>query len=421
MALTDKSSVVIPKGFYGKANVLQGFNPQTENLVDLDVVRNTTATRVNEQGLIESVAANVPRRDFLNGGCGELLMEPQRTNLLTYSEDLTLSGYTGTATISASGEIDPRGNTNAEQVTDNSNTVRQEIENILTFTAGANHIQTFYVLKDSNTSRFPEFVLRIFGSGTESSIYMGLNTQTGAKVDRLQNGDSSSKVESIGNYWKVTLQARDFNDGSTDITSQIRPAFGTTIGVSNVAAQGSVVYFGNQLEIGEYESSYIPTSGSTVTRNQDVISATNIGSLLNDAEGGVYINSTVFSDQEFNTFYLQDTSQDNYLEFEFRPNNQSRLKLKADGTNYATGLYVNSYNVGVFNKTGYTYRSNNDVVICKNGVKEIDENIARNAFSSILSKFQLSDNNRPFYGRIREIIVFNNALTDSELQTLTTP
>jgi len=270
MALTDKSSVIVPKGFYGKANVLQGFNPQTESLVDLDVTRNTTATRVNEQGLIESVAANVPRRDFLNGGCGELLMEPQRTNLLTYSEDLTLSGYTGTATISASGEIDPRGNTNAEQVTDNSNTVRQEIENILTFTAGANHIQTFYVLKDSNTSRFPEFVLRIFGSGTESSIYMGLNTQTGAKVDRLQNGDSSSKVESIGNYWKVTLQARHFNDGNADITSQIRPAFGTTIGVSNVAAKGSVVYFGNQLEIGEYESSYIPTSGSTVTRNKDL-------------------------------------------------------------------------------------------------------------------------------------------------------
>jgi len=52
MALTDKSSIVVPKGFYGKANVLQGFNPQTENLVDLDVVRNTTATRVNEQGLI---------------------------------------------------------------------------------------------------------------------------------------------------------------------------------------------------------------------------------------------------------------------------------------------------------------------------------------------------------------------------------
>jgi len=97
MALTDKSSIVVPKGFYGKANVLQGFNPQTENLVDLDVVRNTTATRVNEQGLIESVAANVPRRDFLNGGCGELLVEPQRTNFWTESEgtDINISSPRG--------------------------------------------------------------------------------------------------------------------------------------------------------------------------------------------------------------------------------------------------------------------------------------------------------------------------------------
>jgi hypothetical protein len=59
---------------------------------DFDFTRGSTATRVNEAGLIESVAANLPRINYENG-IGHLLLEPQRTNLLTYSEDFSNAAW----------------------------------------------------------------------------------------------------------------------------------------------------------------------------------------------------------------------------------------------------------------------------------------------------------------------------------------
>jgi hypothetical protein len=59
----------------------------SSGLGDLDFTRvGDTATRVNEAGVIENVPANVPRIDYTGGGCGKLLLEPQRTNILSNRE-----------------------------------------------------------------------------------------------------------------------------------------------------------------------------------------------------------------------------------------------------------------------------------------------------------------------------------------------
>ena len=63
------------------------------NVGDFTVVRNSTATYTNEDGLIATALANVPRVDFTDGD-GVLLTEPQRTNLITYSEDFSNSYWT---------------------------------------------------------------------------------------------------------------------------------------------------------------------------------------------------------------------------------------------------------------------------------------------------------------------------------------
>jgi hypothetical protein len=62
------------------------------------VSRNTTATRVDSAGLIESVAINVPRLDYPPlGGCPKILVEPLRTNLVFPSATLTTQTRTVTA------------------------------------------------------------------------------------------------------------------------------------------------------------------------------------------------------------------------------------------------------------------------------------------------------------------------------------
>jgi hypothetical protein len=80
----DASLVMIPEG-YG-TGVVYGQRPLTSDS-QLTFTRASTATRVGPDGAIAVVGSNVPRIDYTGGGCGKLLLEPQRTNLVTlYSE-----------------------------------------------------------------------------------------------------------------------------------------------------------------------------------------------------------------------------------------------------------------------------------------------------------------------------------------------
>jgi hypothetical protein len=112
MSLLDSASLIVtPNGY--KAGKLYSIVPSS-GAGDLDVTRATTATRVNSDGLIESVASNVPRLDYSNGSCPSILVEPQRTNLLLNSATVatqiinvtavahTISFY-GSGTITLSG------------------------------------------------------------------------------------------------------------------------------------------------------------------------------------------------------------------------------------------------------------------------------------------------------------------------------
>lgn len=330
MALTDKSSIVVPKGFYGKANVLQGFNPQTENLVDLDVTRNTTATRVNEAGLIESVAANVPRRDFLNGGCGELLLEPQRTNLFLNSE----TGATQTINV----------------------------------TSGATYSVSF--------------------SGTGSITFSGGETGT-------LNGTGATAKD------RVETQ---ITPSSTSVTCTI---------------SGTVEYV--NFEEGSYSTSWIETTASAVTRNQDVISASNIGSLLNDAEGGVFIEAS-WLDVAPLSITLSDSTNANRVLIDPINSTGWRYNVKVNGTDQIISTGIGDSTANKLSKIAIRY-STNDFVFYQDGIKEYQDASGTTFNNNTLNNFalQLGVGGQTFHGRIRQLVIFDKAPTDTELQAITTP
>ena len=90
----DKASIaLIPSGT--KASKLYSVLPANGD-GDFTHSRSlTTATRVNKDGLIESVAADVPRLDYpftngVVGDCPHLLLEPSRTNISPDSERMDL-------------------------------------------------------------------------------------------------------------------------------------------------------------------------------------------------------------------------------------------------------------------------------------------------------------------------------------------
>jgi hypothetical protein len=292
---TIPSIAMIPSGY--KASKVYSVLP-TDGTGDLDVVRATTATRVNSDGLIELVSSNVPRLDYplIDGvvqGCPSLLVEPQRTNLLTYSEQFDNIAWTTTnVTVTSNSTISPDGNTTADTLSKSTAGVDGTVVRVVSATASG-YVGSIFVKKDTNTSRFPEFFLRSSDLLGDNEIYVQLNTSTGATAIRLQTGTASvSTPVLINGYWRISLYTLA---SLNTCRFGIRPAAGTTLGVFNENATGSIICYGAQLEAGSYATSYIPTTSESVTRNADVISKTGISSLIGQTEGTVYVEIDGFS------------------------------------------------------------------------------------------------------------------------------
>lgn len=92
---SDAKLILTPNGYKdGKIYALKPFDGSG----DFDVVRATSATRVNSAGLIESVGNNIARLDYTEDSCPCILIEPQRTNLFINSDTPATQNITTTAT-----------------------------------------------------------------------------------------------------------------------------------------------------------------------------------------------------------------------------------------------------------------------------------------------------------------------------------
>ena len=129
-------------------------------VADFDVVRGSAATRVNAEGLIESVATNIPRIDYTTGE-GVVLLEPQSTNLVTHSDDFSnaswqkqQSGISTIPTVTSNFSISPSGIQDADRVIFNLNggTTSNDFSQITLGTAVYTGDATNYVYIKSNTN-----------------------------------------------------------------------------------------------------------------------------------------------------------------------------------------------------------------------------------------------------------------------------
>ena len=92
------STLKLGKGNWGvKEDSLLAYSDQNNNFIPLpfDFSRASSATVVNKAGLVESVTSGIPRIDFSDDNNGALLLEPQSTNLIGYSENYNYWAKTG--------------------------------------------------------------------------------------------------------------------------------------------------------------------------------------------------------------------------------------------------------------------------------------------------------------------------------------
>jgi hypothetical protein len=245
----DASLVITPNGFKaGKLYAVKG--------ADLGVTRATSATRVNANGLIETVASNVPRIDYSGGSCPSILIEPQRTNLLLRSQEFDNVFWTpNNVTVNANSVISPDGTQNAETITSSGTT-----SFLYTPTLSLTGAYTLSFFAKKATSNF----CWVYLNGYDAIF----NLNTGTFVSSVVAPESYSIIAYANGWYKISITK---TSPILDALSGIGVASSTNF---NGVVGTNIYVWGAQLEAGSYATSYIPTTSASVTRNEDVITLT---------------------------------------------------------------------------------------------------------------------------------------------------
>ena len=267
MGIYNEASLIMYPSGYKRGKIY--CQKPTDGSGDITFSRASTATRVNESGLIEEVASGVPRIDYSGGGCGKLLLEPQRTNLVTYSNDFSNASWVKlNTTVSVNDATSPDGTTNADKITYNS---------------GSGYVRSSAIV--TAASVFSIFVkkidfqfLQIFCTSDGGTVvnYDLTNIITGGA-----GADASGSITDFGNGW-ILIEHSFLSSGTygTGVVGIYRvDSLAAAAGTSSTT-EGSFYYYGAQLEEGSYPTSYIPTAGSTVTRVKDAPSITNLSTAI---------------------------------------------------------------------------------------------------------------------------------------------
>ena len=347
---------------------------------------------------------NVPRIDYTGGGCPHILAEPQRTNLVTESEDFTTWSIAratlGTNITAPNGEAD--GYSIIATAVNDDHFVYKSISvvNTTVYTYSA------YLKKGSkswarlwNTSvGYADFDLENGVVGTQSSVV--------GSIDLLNNGWYRCSIVytavSTGNdsHRIYTL------DGDNDKTFL---GDGSTI---------NLYTFGAQLEEGSYATSYIPTSGSTVTRNQDIFTRDGIGSLINSTEGVLFVEIALLIDDDSNKYItLTDTIGENTVQIDFDYSSSRLQYVVLSGTVVQCNIKV-SYSGVSMDKFALKWKEN-DFAIWLNGVEIGTDTLGSSPIGLNTLKFSSPSGSNNFFGKVKQLQVYDTALTDVQLAALT--
>ena len=398
MSLADQASLLLIPSGYKSQKVYSIFPNDGDG--DFDFSRSGSATRIAKNGLITTVDSNIPRLEYplidgVQNGCPSLLLEPQSTNLITHSSELTNSSWvkqisgTGSAPIVTSNyAISPDGTQNASRV-------------IFDLNGGTT---------SSDFSQLQNSITATVGDDYTSSVYMKSNDGSTHSLTFI-GVDGSTSIVSVTSQWQR------FNVSATLSVASMRIRARGSEGSSDVT---DVSIWGAQVEEGSFQTSYIPTNGSTVTRNEETCNGAGDATTFNDSEGVLMAEiSALADDQTRRQISVSDGSTDNVVRLHYNDDGSNiiRFQIRSNSSIEVTRSFsVND--IKEFHKVAIFYRLN-DVKFFIDGFEVGTDTTA--AMPSGLSVLQFDQGNGAyrFYGKNKQIQYYNSALTESELSQLT--
>jgi hypothetical protein len=345
---------------------------------------------------VVEVKGDKPRIDYTDSLTSpSFLLEPQSTNLITFSEDFSqwtnYSQGTGSlVTLTSNYSISPDGTKNASRIQ--------------------------CALNGGNTSSDRSYIKLSGFSGTPFTCAKSLYVKNNLNVEQTffigVNAVSDRVILPVSNKWqRLKVEGGVLN---TEFRIGI-------IGASLNSDSIDIDIFAAQAEALSYATSYIPTAGSKVTRAQETCNGAGSASTFNSTEGVLYAEMAALADDgTYRQILLHDSSYNNRIALRYMPTSNQINVYLYNGT-VQSEFYYNLSNVLDFNKIAFKYQQNN-FSLYVNGV-EVGADTSGTTFSAnTLQKVDFDfENNYFFYGKIKGVYVFNEALTDDELQQLTGP
>ena len=341
----------------------------------------TTTLSVDNVSVVEVNRDNLARIDYLDDAAGVLLTEPQRSNLITYSEDFSNASWTKqtgiTPTYNTTETLSPDGSYNATKFVGN----------------GSSGV---YVQATSLTGVITRSVYLKSVTGTTTATFKDPYTSAITPIS-LTITNEWQRFEMIG-------------DNGSSVQG---------LWIDDIPSDGLYMW-GSQLEEGSYPTSYIPTEGVAATRLADVV--TNAGDVNNfNSEEGVLFAEINFGQAHSSSRYiaLSDGTNGNRVIMGVSANVTATLTtfVSSGGSTQANMSFP--INLSENHKVALKYKEN-DFSLWIDGVRVFSDNSGLTPIGLDTLRFSQGDLNNNFYGKTKNIQVFDTALSDAELITLTT-
>ena len=341
--------------------------------------RASSGTVINKEGLIETVGSGEPRIDFKDNTKGALLLEPSRTNLINQSQTF-IGGWSKLNGVVVSDEkvTSPDGTLNASQLVFNGTTGGRIERGITGLTQGADYTVSVYARVSSGT--------QVVNFGSVNDFEYTLTTK-----------------------WQRLTRTQPEND--TTAYPRFRCDDAATIEI-----------YAFQLEEGSYATSYIPTSGSAVTRVREEVNNENylmsgltdmamfVDYELPNGNSSGFRNQLGFRDNNNANFYMIQFPSSNTYEFRYTGVANVNVDMTPSMSEQDFGLRRKI----LYTKTGTTLK-----VFC-NGVQVSTVTSASATTFSTTSVILNAGANYDIEMKIKDWKLYNNGFTDAEAIALTT-
>ena len=271
-----------------------------------------------------NVPSAAPRFDH-NPTTGEslgLLIEESRTNQLKYSGNLDNSSNWTTNNGSTANTTAPDGTNDAVIFTENTATDYHGIvgSGVNRPTMSGDITASVYIKPGTRRYVLLSFVANTNGvCVTVDTQNMTVSEATAYGTGYTYTNNSATIVSASNGWYRVSFAGNSSgSNGQVFIVRGTNIATGNTFGESYLGDGSTFSVWGAQLEVGSFATSYIPTAGTALTRNADVVSITgsNFSSWYNQSEGTVFVKGAT-NDIDGNTgwasFYQASSPNNNRI------------------------------------------------------------------------------------------------------------